>query len=1388
MIGATSGTFALVLQNSAVTPPIDLSASINDIIAAIEKALLNLISVQCNQFSGSISHNTSSLTTLISLTFISNNPANNALIQVLDLSLNGTHKSIAVTRTYSHSILPGGTFNMYVNGVMVPSIPIGVSAFSLRLLINSESEVNDVLVEGPFGVSRTGYSWIIRFNRPIGDLPMIELDTSNVIGYGFQAQVFSLLNGSRGSLFFDSIPVWMTEIPLVWATDGGTSSAVEVFQDVTGGNVMKAVCDGSGVTQSGFQGLAKGNESTCGFTYLVRSTPIVSSFKMNTTFKDQLPVYNISLLGSGFLLGGSVSAIYVSVAGSSCNVTEASDSLISCIAYSVVVGSYYPQVYISGVGLAAVLPNSDALSFSVGVLNITPSSGSLAGGEVVQVRGFGFNITATSLTFNDSLECTIIKIDPGEIVCVTPSLPYSTSVNTTVKVFVDGLETSQYFTYSADLTPIVGSVIPSFVSSAVDSMISISGNGFTLGTSVKVGDEICAVLNVSAQFLSCYLLRNTTSLAGAAFELAVYVPGKGFAGRASSIHELPTITRGYEVRSITPTGGSIFGGTRLTISGVGFVNSTSVSFSDSISDSAYAKLILALGIAYTNITSHVQYCDIVSLSFFSIECIIRELPLPLEYSDNVLVASVQTNGILPFVSEISTLNFVQSLNFTPRVTSASEVVIDARGVATFNVSGSSLYSTLGNTSVIVGGSSCLVDPTISTSNTIVVSCSNLTAGLRTFSAMVSNLGYSEIENNVGLNISLIVVSGEVDESFNSTGSILGGPKYTISGLGFSSICSENNVTFVLVDGSVLDGSSLLRTCGYSEIQGFLPPVLDQNQLSAKNIDVRKVTLAVDGVQTELNLFAYTYSTSNTPFLIAETSSATTLNVTVSMLNHPHAYSSLTEIMIGYSTVSCVSKNSSGTSAIMVQLNCTIPPLVVGNYTLFVNNPPFGFASSSLTKLRLPSVAVNFAVDDYQCTFNSSAEGRLKVNVTGSGFPNDLIAVAEGTSVNITVESPILLSFETPAYHTTAYVDSLRSLGIIKDLTQNINASVPSIATGFSSNMDLTQSAFDLNYATYFYSTSANCYIGVEATGSNRIQPSRMRFYPLFHSARSIQSALFECSADGGLTYTTLASVSSANEGWNYVDCNSTLWCTHIRYRALDNSNCRLAEVKFLGVVAHSSNTLLVSIVDPQSGYLLPACNISYADPFNTPALFSISPENGTSLGGTVVSLKGNFLQSSVSRKPSVKLNGISCSVTSWNATEIQCITGYRGPDNIQSGSVWVSIPGVGIATSGDNVLFIYMDRWSERTTWKNGQLPVDNDFVWIPNGQSIMLDQDTPNLLFLLVQGALYLDDSLPHISIDAKYIFVYGGKFIVYFLQVFRSIANFCCRSGLRTSRTRAT
>ena len=47
--------------------------------------------------------------------------------------------------------------------------------------------------------------------------------------------------------------------------------------------------------------------------------------------------------------------------------------------------------------------------------------------------------------------------------------------------------------------------------------------------------------------------------------------------------------------------------------------------------------------------------------------------------------------------------------------------------------------------------------------------------------------------------------------------------------------------------------------------------------------------------------------------------------------------------------------------------------------------------------------------------------------------------------------------------------------------------------------------------------------------------------------------------------------------------------------------------------------------------------------------------------------------------------------------------------------------------------FIYVLRWSDPKTWGTDVPPVDGDFVFVPEGMKLLVDQSTPNLTGITV-------------------------------------------------------
>eukprot|EP00434_Breviolum_minutum_P005712 symbB.v1.2.005032.t1/scaffold290.1/size238918/2 len=141
----------------------------------------------------------------------------------------------------------------------------------------------------------------------------------------------------------------------------------------------------------------------------------------------------------------------------------------------------------------------------------------------------------------------------------------------------------------------------------------------------------------------------------------------------------------------------------------------------------------------------------------------------------------------------------------------------------------------------------------------------------------------------------------------------------------------------------------------------------------------------------------------------------------------------------------------------------------------------------------------------------------------------------------------------------------------------------------------------------------------------------------------------------------------------------------------------------------------------------------------------------------------------------VEFNGYTCVVAEVAATFVKCVTSPRNKDIFRP-SVKLFVAGAGRAWVKPGVGWRYLDRWSLLDTWANQEPPIADALVSIPDGQAIMLDEDTPILLILTVEGwgwtcmeiaernkpfqkktrVLVFDDK--DIHLQATYIWVKGG------------------------------
>ena len=326
---------------------------------------------------------------------------------------------------------------------------------------------------------------------------------------------------------------------------------------------------------------------------------------------------------------------------------------------------------------------------------------------------------------------------------------------------------------------------------------------------------------------------------------------------------------------------------------------------------------------------------------------------------------------------------------------------------------------------------------------------------------------------------------------------------------------------------------------------------------------------------------------------------------------------------------------------------------------------------------------------------------------------------------------------------------------------------------------------------------SGCWFGFELPEGQEAFLTAVDFFPPTDPGRRarVVDTVFEArSFKGNLTWTEVQSVrgtvvtgSTIAQGWTSytIDENSTngsLVAQAFRVRILpdacQSSGELLRGVRFRGILLNKGNASSCPIeVDRVSHPLASAVGGSALLPVEmsyslarTPVVTSLTPDRGTARGDTLVTLLGQGLEpldsagaavAVSSQNAMIDFNGYSCVPSSANDTALSCLTTERGA--IQPPSTTVFLEGRGyaiVSQSGEDTVFRYVDKWSNIFSWLDSEPPVDGDSVVVPEGQAIMLDQDSPQLFLLLISG--YFEFDRKDLSLNATYIWIAGGSFYV--------------------------
>jgi len=1353
--GCTSGNYEILVEGKTLTSVLALTATSSQIRSALTSA---------GEYISSVSVTKEGINVIIKVEFDVDKEELLTMLQVFSVDLDGPYPDVAVTRLQQHSPLPTGSFYLTYG-----------SSDEIEIAHDSTSTAFQSAIENALGrnfnveVSRSGWwvggwTWSVTFLSPRGDIPNLSVSRVAVEGpNGTTVTVSSLRNGSLCELWFEPLPPYMTELPLDWATQEKYSS-VEVYKTASNGDRLKAVCDSSDYENDPVRRLMKGNESACKFYYASKSTALIRNVSVVRFVDDQTTEIGIS--GENFDLGDN-STINITVATEVCRITSISSTYITCEARNIPWGHHNISLLVIGKGSALSVVKHQIL-FKQAIYSVEPTIGSLAGGQILEILGRGFNKNASIHVGTEP--CELLSWRSDRIRCRTPPISATyvplcngtTTINNgtatinncmdanfTVIVSVDGMAAPGLYEYHITMTPIVHSVNPNDISAAITTTVTIIGSGFgsTLANqTIFIGDFPCRIVELEDDLAVCVLIRSGP-MPLREVPVKFYIPNKGYAAEASFLGDIPIIFNGYELSSVYPSEGSLYGGTEIILDGYGFFTGYpqrhTVKFVPTSILSDYDTLLITLGLE----SPPDVLCEITFVDLRRIKCVLPEKMNVTSFNSTSYTVSVTLNGLESVCSSDDQCGFTQTWSSTPVINGTEALVINEQnGEINFHLTGNKLL--LGSGEIDVFLNETIACDTISSGEHYAnIRCPSVAAGVWNVGANVPSLGFAYTEEVIELGIAISQVSFSAQ-----MGSIAGGAIVTLKGYGFSSVCKENVIALKFLE--LTSSSSLSQanfiSCTSNIVQFYTPNMLYAVDFEETSLRLSNITVSVNGISASVSTF-FSYSLEHTPILGFSTAMQGYFGSQLSFVVSPQSLFTVQNVSV---TVSLDGKNCEGLDITGSSWGCTVPKLD-GDTTndVLVNVYPYGYGVTDAW--YFPEYYSEFSTDTVVTAIQSSIAGGKTIEVTGKGLSNNTIVKICGVQCETSSVSYDSVTVLSPARLTMHGYDTFSAM-FAGDFDQIVTLTGTSYASYSSSTVQ--QRAIDGDYTTYYSHYSQSCYIGISLPTGYYAHPYRMRFYPRLQFANKVGKSVYEASADGGQTYDILATLSSAHEGWNFVNANSTnKWYNTFRFRSIDNSitQCMLAEVKFLGVLAVQDEYCDIEVASNVQGAVHSIGKVHFGVS-STSYVSSITPDRGSALGNTTVTITGGNFSSS----PIVQLNQVPCLVLNSNSTVIQCMTLERPYQIIAEHSVDV-LSDTGYAVVTDSAQFLYVDKWSALTSWKNQEPPVDNDFVWIPRGQAIELDVNSPILFLLVIEGDLYFDPTAD-ITLDSYYIHIFGGNFQV--------------------------
>ena len=303
-----------------------------------------------------------------------------------------------------------------------------------------------------------------------------------------------------------------------------------------------------------------------GFTYDTMLTPVVNDIQQN---EIQTHTHMVIVIGKHF--GNDSEKLKLKIGNSMIchihNITiEGVEEIIYCIVSQVEAGSYSLILEHRDNGLADLDTEKQIISLAV-TTNVSPSTGSVFGGNTAEITGHGFCTSSVEVMF-DSVAARVLSITHSTIKVIVPPSGGDSDKDVPVTVQCKQIffQPQLNFKYSVALTPMISSISPA--NGVGGTSVTLSGRfmGDAEVTSLSVGSAPCSVVTNSSTEISCTLASHPSGN----YPVSLSIGNDGLSNSNVSFQY------DFFVSSISPLACGFGGGLLMVIDGRGFDESITV--------------------------------------------------------------------------------------------------------------------------------------------------------------------------------------------------------------------------------------------------------------------------------------------------------------------------------------------------------------------------------------------------------------------------------------------------------------------------------------------------------------------------------------------------------------------------------------------------------------------------------------------------------------------------------------------------------------------------------------------------------------------------------------------------------------------------------------------